>query len=163
MYKQAYKNQLIVKNPVPLATLPKFSAHKERRVLTLEEQTLFLKHATGAKYDYVYELALSTGMRSGKMCGLEWQDVDFSNRIIHVRGTMEQKISIGAHWQPLDGLENLIITTETGRPLGKGYLNKEISKIVKYIQEADSEFMDLYAHVLPDTKVLEMQKIANLF
>lgn len=174
------------------------------------------------------------------MCGLEWQDVDFSNRIIHVRGTlvqnrygfykdlpkthssfrdipmlenvyellkkrrkeqMEQKISIGSHWQPLDGLENLVVTTETGRPLGKGYLNKEISKIVKSIQEADSEFlnltvhtfrhtfatrciengmepqvlktilghsklsqtMDLYAHVLPNTKVLEMQKIANLF
>ena len=240
MYKQAYKNQLIIKNPVPLATLPKFSVHKERRVLTLDEQNLFLKHATGTKYDYVYELALSTGMRSGEMCGLEWQDVDFSNRIIHVKGTlvqnrygfykdlpkthssfrdipmldnvygllkerrrkqMEQKIAIGTHWQPLDGLQNLVVTTETGRPLGKGYLNKEIAKIVKSLQEMDSEFspltvhtfrhtfatrciengmepqvlktilghsklsqtMDLYAHVLPNTKVLEMQKIANLF
>lgn len=240
MYKQAYKNQLIIKNPVPLATLPKFSEHKERRVLTLEEQTTFLKHAAGTKYDYIYELALSTGMRSGEMCGLEWKDIDFTNRIIHVRGTLvqnrygfykdlpkthsslrdipmldnvyellknrrkvqlEQKLLAGSYWQSLDGLENLAVTTETGRPLGKGYLNKEIVKIVGKIQENESDFqaltvhtfrhtfatrciengmepqvlktilghsklsmtMDLYAHVLPNTKVQEMKKIANLF
>ena len=240
MYKQAYKNQLIIKNPVPLATLPKFSEHKERRVLTLEEQNIFLQYAAGTKYDYVYELALSTGMRSGEMCGLEWKDVDFVNRIIHVKGTLvqnrygfykdlpkthsslrdipmldnvyellkkrrktqlEQKLLLGSHWESLDGLENLVVTTQTGRPLGKGYLNNEIEKIVKSIQESDLEFksltvhtfrhtfatrciengmepqvlktilghsklsmtMDLYAHVLPNTKVQEMKKIANLF
>lgn len=242
MYKQAFKNQLINRNPVPLATLPKFSEHKERRVLTLEEQNLFLQFANEgkSKYNYVYELALSTGMRSGEMCGLEWNDLDFSNRIIHVRGTLvqnrygfykdlpkthsslrdipmldnvfnllkerrkaqiEQRLLLGTHWEPLKDLENLVVTTDTGRPLGKSYLNKDIVKIIHRIHGTDGDFqsltvhtfrhtfatrciengmepqvlktilghsklsmtMDLYAHVLPNTKVQEMQKIASLF
>lgn len=56
----------------------------------MEEQELFMKIARKFKYGYVYELALSTGMRSGELRGLEWSDVDFQNRIIHVRGTFVQ-------------------------------------------------------------------------
>ena len=33
-------------------------------------------------------MALSTGMRSGELRGLQWKDVDFTNRIIHVTGTL---------------------------------------------------------------------------
>ena len=212
----------------------------ERRVLSREEQQLFLTVARQYHYGYVYELALSTGMRSGEIRGLEWNDIDFQNRIIHVRGTlvqnrygfykdlpktsssyrdipmidnvyhllkerrinqMEKKLLLGPDWKPLDKLENLVITTDTGKPLGKTYLNNGIKTIIKRIEKSGQEFsyisfhglrhsfatrciengmepqvlkvilghaklaitMDLYAHVLPDTKVKEMQKISGLF
>ncbi len=240
MYIQAYKNQLVLKNPVPLTTLPKMDDPAERRVLSREEQQLFLTVARQYHYGYVYELALSTGMRSGEIRGLEWKDIDFQNRIIHVRGTlvqnrygfykdlpktsssyrdipmidnvyhllkerrinqMEKKLLLGPDWKPLDKLENLVITTDTGKPLGKTYLNNGIKTIIKRIEKSGQEFsyisfhglrhsfatrciengmepqvlkvilghaklaitMDLYAHVLPDTKVKEMQKISGLF
>lgn len=38
MFKQALKNELILKNPVALATLPKANGNMERRVLSKEEQ-----------------------------------------------------------------------------------------------------------------------------
>ena len=66
MYKQAYKNQLIQRNPVPLATLPKMEQPKERRVLTQTEQKIFMKAIKG----HPYELILSTGFRSGEVRGL---------------------------------------------------------------------------------------------
>lgn len=240
MYKQAFKNQKIRVNPVPLATLPKMTERKERRVLSKEEQQIFLDIAKPHQYYYVFELALSTGMRSGELRGLEWKDIDFQNKIIHVRGTLvqnrygfykdtpktqssyrdipmlnnvynllkqrkkqqsEQQILLGSEWKPLNGLENLVITTSTGRPLGKGYLNNAIDTLTARIQKTMPGFMelsihtmrhsfatrciengmepqvlkailghsklsmtmDLYAHVLPDTKSKEIQKISSLF
>ena len=41
-FKQALKNGLIERNPVPLATLPREREKKQRRVLTVEEQKMFL-------------------------------------------------------------------------------------------------------------------------
>ena len=70
--KQALKNGLIERNPVPLAILPKAGVKKQSRVLTQEEQTLFLKYAK-AKDSYLYNffaLALRTGMRNGELRGL---------------------------------------------------------------------------------------------
>lgn len=88
MYKQAYKNQLINKNPVPLATLPKEAAHKERRVLTREEQKIFLEYAAGSQYAPIFEFALSTGMRGGEIKALTWENVNFGKEIIAVRHTL---------------------------------------------------------------------------
>lgn len=67
MYKQAVKNELVSRNPVFLATIPKFESRKERRVLTKEEQTIFLEESKKHYYAPLFELALSTGMRSGEI------------------------------------------------------------------------------------------------
>lgn len=240
MYKQAYKNGLIKKNPVPLATLPKAEQHKERRVLTADEQDIFMKYAKKSKYCEIFEIALSTGMRCGEIRGLTWENVDFQKRLIHVRHTIaremggfmldtpktqsskrdipmldnvyallkkqkkvqsEARLLAGSEWEPAAGLENLVFTTYTGAPIDKGYLKSSIDGIVKHINDAGISFehitmhtfrhsfatrciekgmspqtlktilghsklsmtMDLYAHVLPDTKAEEMQKIACLF
>ena len=187
MYKQAYKNQLIRSNPVPHTTLPKMEEPAERRVLTPKEQEIFLSTAQNYHYGYVYELALSTGMRSGEIRGLEWNDIDFQNRIIHVRGTLvqnrygfykdlpktsssyrdipmldnvyellkahrknqiEQKLSLGSHWEPVEKLDNLVVTTDTGRPLGKTYLNNGIKTIIKRIEQSGQEFAYISFHGL---------------
>lgn len=84
MFKQAYKNQRINSNPVPLATLPRAEPEKEKRVMTLEEQRLFLEYA---KDSWIYPLvfvALYSGMRSGELRGLCWQSLDFEKGWIHV-------------------------------------------------------------------------------
>ncbi|WP_313130993.1 tyrosine-type recombinase/integrase [Anaerocolumna sp.] len=89
MFKQAYKNEYIVKNPVPLATLPKMEDEDEIiRVMTLEEQNLFTEYA---KDSWIYPFvitALFTGMRSGELRGLKWKDVDFKKKEIRVRKTL---------------------------------------------------------------------------
>ncbi len=88
MYKQAYKNELISKNPVPLATLPKETAYKERRVLSREEQKLFLDYAASSQYAPIFEFALSTGMRGGEIKALTWENVNFTKGVISVRHTL---------------------------------------------------------------------------
>ena len=240
MFKQALKNEMINKNPVPLATLPKGGEKKERRVLTKEEQSTFLAYAKQSQYARIFEFALSTGMRGGEIKGLLWENVDFQKKLIYVKVTLnkdgigfylgspktsssvrtipmmdnvyallkkqktwqaEMRLKLGEEWKPCDGLNNLVFTTNVGSPIDKEYLKNSMDGIVKRINADGIEFehitmhtfrhsfatrciesgmnpqtlkailghsklsmtMDLYAHVLPDTKAEEMQKIANLF
>lgn len=88
MYKQAVKNKVIKENPVPFATLPRSSTHKERRVMTVDEQKIFLEYVKKSYLADICELALSTGMRSGELRGLRWKDIDFRNKIIHVNNSL---------------------------------------------------------------------------
>lgn len=88
MYKQALRNRIIRENPIPLATIPKIERKKEQRVMTVEEQKLFLTYAKDNECFELMELALATGMRSGELRALEWSDIDFENKIIHVNGTL---------------------------------------------------------------------------
>lgn len=240
MFKQAVKNKVIRENPVPLANLPRIYTEKECRVMSLEEQQFFMAYAKESKLYGLFELALSTGMRSGELRGLEWSDIDFKNRVIHITGTLvdyggqfrkdspktpsskrdipmldnvyqlllrhkaeqsEWSIFTRTEWKPLVGLDNLVFTNDLGRPLNRDRLKKELDKTLKRIHLSDNEFeaihphtfrhtfatrciengmqpqvlktilghsklsttMDLYAHVLPDTKAIEIQKIAGLF
>ena len=90
MFKQAYNNQIINKNPIPLTTIPKARVEKtERRVLTLYEQELLMKYSSGTLRKLI-EVSLSTGLRTGELRALEWKDIDFENKIIHVTGTLTE-------------------------------------------------------------------------
>ncbi|MCI8270655.1 MAG: tyrosine-type recombinase/integrase [Lachnospiraceae bacterium] len=60
---------------------------KERDGIVLKAMHYYERLVTN---NYTFELALSTGMRSGEIRGLEWKDIDFQNKIIHVRGTLVQ-------------------------------------------------------------------------
>lgn len=242
MFQQAYKNEMIQKNPVSMATIPKMKNKKESRVMTLEEQKLFMEYAKDSEIADICELFLSTGLRSGELRGLDWEtDIDFKNKVIHVTGTlchsgetgwrkdepktrtskrdipmlgnaerllkrvrrqqMEKKLYMGDKWQPVKGFENLVFLEESGLPMYQSSLKTKVDKIQRAIIKDGHVFewitphtfrhtfatrciengippqvlkgilghstlsmtMDLYAHVLPDTKAKELQKIANLF
>lgn len=61
---------------------------RERRVLTVKEEELFLKQAEGSFYYNLYVVALDTGLRVGELMGLTWNDVDFKKKVLHVRHTL---------------------------------------------------------------------------
>ena len=84
---------------MPLAILPKAGAKKQSRVLTQEEQTLFLKYAK-AKNSYLYNffaLALRTGMRNGELRGLKYSDIDKKKMVIHVVRTLKYEEGRGLY------------------------------------------------------------------
>lgn len=67
-------------------------AKKEMRVLTLEEQTRFTNYLLTDMDEVKFGtlLALMTGMRIGEICALRCGDVDFREKVIHVRYTMQR-------------------------------------------------------------------------
>lgn len=87
-FSQAVKNEILRKNPVSNAVLPRDNHKRSARVMTLAEQSLFLQYSSDTRYASLYEIALFTGMRSGELRGLCWEDVNFQKREIHVAHTL---------------------------------------------------------------------------
>lgn len=88
-FKQAVKNGIIERNPVPLATIPRQRETKARRVFSVQEQEIFMQYAEESYLYNLFALAIRTGMRSGEIRGLKFSDVDKKNGVIHITRTLK--------------------------------------------------------------------------
>lgn len=97
MFGQAYKNSMLKKNPVMLATLPRMEKQKEPRVMTLEEQRLFIQYAREENEEIadICEILLATGLRCGELRALEWENVDFEKQELYITGTLNYSKETG--------------------------------------------------------------------
>ncbi|MCI8308236.1 MAG: tyrosine-type recombinase/integrase [Lachnospiraceae bacterium] len=85
MFSDACENGLISSNPVTKSVKCPKKKNKNARVLTVDEQKRFLESAKeNVNYNH-FLFVLQTGVRSSELRGLKWGDIDFENRIIHIR------------------------------------------------------------------------------
>lgn len=233
-FKQAEQNGIISKNPVSLVKVPRGKSKKERVVFTVKQQELFLEYAMDSYLHDFFTLALMTGMRNGELRGLQWNDVDFKKRIIHVNHTLiyteekghfldDPKTKTSKRDIPMidkcfDLLKRLfkeskdstiinfddkrfVFSLYDGSVITKDRVTIELNKIIESMENDNINIghitchcfrhtfatraieqgmppqvlktilghsslamtMDLYSHVLPDTKHEEMKKLAELF
>lgn len=87
LFTQAIKNDILTKNPCLGAVLPK-EIKKEPRVMTQEEQSIFIEALKDNFYESLCLLALATGLRIGELTALNWDDLDFKRHIIYVKRTL---------------------------------------------------------------------------
>lgn len=85
MFSDACENGLISVNPVTKSVKCPKKPEKNTRVLTLDEQEKFLTVAKESINYNHFLFVLQTGVRSSELRGLKWSDIDFENRIIHIR------------------------------------------------------------------------------
>lgn len=57
------------------------------RAMERDEQRLFVQYAKGEYYEEMLLFLLATGARSGEAGALQWRDIDFKNRTIHIQRT----------------------------------------------------------------------------
>lgn len=89
MLNKAVDTDLLVKNVAKqINTVIAKEEKKERRVLTIRETELFLEQAKGTFYENLFVLALETGLRVGELSALQWEDIDFKKKVIHVKHTL---------------------------------------------------------------------------
>ncbi len=67
-------------------------AKKEMRVLSREEQELFVDYLTDGTDSVKFGvlIALLTGLRIGELCALKWGDISIEERTVRVRRTMQR-------------------------------------------------------------------------
>lgn len=63
--------------------------HHEMSTLSSEEARTLLAAAAGNRFEALYVLALSTGMRQGELLALKWRDVDLEGGSLQVRATLQ--------------------------------------------------------------------------
>ena len=90
LFADAEENGLISKNPVTKSVkCTSGKKPKEKKVLSVDEHKAFLKVAKESSYYNQYSFILQTGLRIGELTALQWEDVDFKVKTIHVRHTID--------------------------------------------------------------------------
>lgn len=242
--KQAYRNGMIEKNPMDQAQIPrKANAVNEgcTKVLTKEQQQVFMEAARGSYLCNLFGLLIRTGLRIGEALALTYKDIDKRKGVIHIRRTLKEghggfyvnspKSKTSARDIPLTEdiisildaqktylsgkvtrIDGYIFSTLEGQAIHRNRVQTEIDRLIRQINEAEREkakkegrepvafprftphtfrhtfatraieagmkpqtlkailghsslamTMDLYSHVLEDTKAEEMKKIAGVF
>ena len=87
MFNDAIKDEIIDKNPLLVVKTPKIP-RTSINPFTLDEINLILSNSEG-QYRNFYATAFFTGMRSGEIIGLRWEDIDFENQEIDIQRSIK--------------------------------------------------------------------------
>lgn len=156
MFSDACENGLIAANPVTKSVKCPKKPEKNTRVLTLDEQERFL---TAAKESINYNhflFILQTGVRSGELRGLKWDDIDFQNRIIHIRRNVTHDSNnnrfITGELKTSSGQRDIPMTQTAYDLLMSTYSNKikHNQKVISF-EFADHVFLNRNGKLLPNS------------
>ncbi len=89
MFEYAVDGDVILSNPCKKSlksNIGKESVIKD--ALTISEQKNLLIHAQDAQFENQFWFVLQTGLRTGEIVGLKWEDVSFEKKTIQIRRTM---------------------------------------------------------------------------
>jgi integrase len=79
----------LTRNPVDGASPPRMS-QAEITVLDETQVVLFLIAAQGNRHEFLFNLAVKTGMRQAELLGLKWADLDWRSGILQVRRQVQR-------------------------------------------------------------------------
>ena len=92
--QQAVKIGLLRMNPTDGCILPRI-VKKEIHPLTSQQIAELLKLLPGHPHEYLYQIALFTGMREGELLGLPWDCVDYASGTILVKQQLHKENTKG--------------------------------------------------------------------
>ena len=86
---QAVRWGLIARNAAGLSTAPRV-IRRPVEVLSPVDAQRFLEAARGDRFEALYTVSLSLGLRQGEVLGLRWQDVDLTARTLSVAHALQR-------------------------------------------------------------------------
>lgn len=123
--------EIINGNPCNSVKFPKFPKDlEEKSIVTREDLELILEK--GKKYYAFNEMCIllfNTGMRISEALALQWEDIDFTEKVIHIRHNLVTKKN---HVYELT-------TPKTKNSVRDIYFNEEVEKAFKSIKKQQSE------------------------
>ena len=115
IFRAAQDNGLIAKSPVSTMLKPAGKKTQEKVALTPQESRLLLERVTNPRAKTFLLIALHTGMRRGEILGLHWEDIDFSNKLIHVQHNAvltETTTTVSENLKTAAGVRTIPLTEE---------------------------------------------------
>ena len=84
-------------NPTDACALPRV-IKKEMHPLEEDQVAAFLKEIQGSPHEYLYKIALFTGLREGEILGLGWEHIDLENGILTVKRQLRKEQKKGGQY-----------------------------------------------------------------
>ncbi len=84
-------------NPTDDCTLPRV-IKKEMHPLEEDQVSAFLKEVQGNPHEYLFKIALFTGLREGEILGLGWEHIDLENGILTVKRQLRKEQKKGGQY-----------------------------------------------------------------
>ena len=137
----------------PVAGVKRFpkKARRPPKFFSKEELGLILKSETSPLYRAIWAFLANTGLRKGELEHLEWDDIDFDNRLIMVRPK--------EHWQTkTKASRNVPMNDTVYRILAERKNHKNRNKLV-FVSPCGTPFRpdDLYGRFKPLLKRLKIE------
>lgn len=90
IFTAAVKKEIMRRNPCKLVTPAKNDAKPAVYLTERECQILldYLRKQDDFQYEVIINLFLATGIRSGELCALHWEDIDFETGVMYIRHTL---------------------------------------------------------------------------
>ena len=145
-FNQAVRWELISRNPVLNATLPK-EEHKERDIWTAETLSKAMEVCDDPILSLALNLAFSCSLRIGEMLGLTWDCIDIAPQSIEngsayifvnkelqrvTRGALDDLSDKGVIKKfPPCIANNLVFCSSNGRPMESQVINRAFNKLIK--------------------------------
>ncbi|MEE0451958.1 tyrosine-type recombinase/integrase [Peptacetobacter sp.] len=126
-----FPGEVIASNPCSSVKFPKFIENTNSKdVLTQDDLELILEK--GEKYYNFNEMCIllfNTGMRIGEALALQWEDIDFKEKIIHIKHNLVYK----------NKQEYRLTTPKTKKSIRDIYFNAEVEKVFKRLKKKQNE------------------------
>jgi integrase len=90
----------LMTNPVKATNKRRYRA-PEQQAWNDYQARQFLIAVRGHRFEALFHLALTTGLRQGELLGLKWQDLDWANRRISIRRQAQRVSGEGVHLREL--------------------------------------------------------------
>ncbi len=91
-FKLAIKQGFIQHNPLERVELPKLEKY-ESKAFNVEQINNILEAVCDEPIEIAVALGIYSGLRRSEVLGLEWNDIDFKNKIIHIHQTRTQSVT----------------------------------------------------------------------
>lgn len=96
MLEFAKENEVIITNPCKKSVKSDIGKPSDKKeAITIDDQRRFLAAAKGQSYEYQYRFALQTGLRTGELVGLKWEDINFERKTLTIERSMEFRYKVG--------------------------------------------------------------------
>lgn len=90
----AVRWNLVARNVCDAVSLPRVARH-EVQPLTPEQARRLLEAVRGHRLEGILTLALATGMRRGELLALRWRDINFEDKSLRIRHTVDRITGYG--------------------------------------------------------------------
>lgn len=156
VFEEAVRYDWVSKNPVRYTKLSNIFADEigvnKKDIFSLSEAKEFISHLDELPKERIYQktvlkFMILTGVRKAEMCGLRWSDIDFEDKIVHIRRNRLYSSTRGVY-------EKCPKTKSSKRdiPLPDALI-EDLKEYMNWFEEADENFRkkldDYYLAVNP--------------